>query len=454
MVTELQGAIIAAGRGERLRNSTRDDIPKPLVMLGGEAMLSRQARALLDAGASSVVAIVNSETARVAKEMSLEIPASIRLVVRDTANSMETMLALGEFLEPGWFVASTVDAVIPQAELARFVNESRKKIEAGRDKNLAGVLAVTRWRGDAKPLFADVTSDGLILALGNRQTSMVTAGLYFLSTRVFDFAADARSRGSRRAPPLSCADHRTRDAAGCDRDRRIDRRGRSVRPRRCARRNTEDAMSNRALGIYREPEFSPGKVEADAAILDATMAELKREGVEIRTLDAVTFAQGAPIRADLVLPMCQGPRALKRLAEVEQAGAIAINSALSIRNCYRDLLAPGLERAGVPTPPGVLVPADEPLDSRKLAGVDLSAGVFVKRGDLHALAPDDVQRAADRAEVEAILAGFARRGVRFAYVQQEVVGRVVKFYGVSAGAHFSVHPEGEEVPEACCARIV
>ena len=50
---------------------------------------------------------------------------------------------------------------------------------------------------------------------------------------------------------------------------------------------------SRALGIYREPEFSPGKVEADAAILDATMAELKREGVEIQTVDPVSFAHGA-----------------------------------------------------------------------------------------------------------------------------------------------------------------
>ncbi len=146
--------------------------------------------------------------------------------------------------------------------------------------------------------------------------------------------------------------------------------------------------------------------------------------------------------------MCQGPRALKRLAEVEQSGAVAINSALSIRNCYRDLLAAGLESAGVPTPVGALVPAGEPLDARKLGGLDLTAGVFVKRGDLHALAPEDVQRAADRAEVESILGDFARRGIRFAYLQQEVVGRVVKFYGVSGGAHFSVHPEGEEVPEA------
>ncbi|MFZ0677403.1 hypothetical protein, partial [Candidatus Binatus sp.] len=94
-------------------------------------------------------------------------------------------------------------------------------------------------------------------------------------------------------------------------------------------------MSHKALGIYREPEFSPGKVEADAAILDATMAELKREGVEIQTIDAVSFAAGTPPHVDLVLPMCQGPRALKRLAAVEQEGAIPINSALSIRNCYR-----------------------------------------------------------------------------------------------------------------------
>jgi choline kinase len=198
MVIELQGAIIAAGRGERLRVSTHDDIPKPLVNLGGEAMLSRQARALLDAGASSVVAIINSETARIAAEMSkpaLEILPSVRLVVRDTANSMETMLALRDVLAPGWFIASTVDAVIPQTELVRFVNESRRKIEACSDKNLAGVLAVTRWRGEAKPLFTDVTSDGLILRLGGAHTSMVTAGLYFLSTNVLNVADDARRAG-------------------------------------------------------------------------------------------------------------------------------------------------------------------------------------------------------------------------------------------------------------------
>jgi len=73
--------------------------------------------------------------------------------------------------------------------------------------------------------------------------------------------------------------------------------------------------------------------------------------------------------------------------------------------------------------------------------------VFVKRGDLHALGPEDVQRATDRAGIESILANFAQRQIRFAYLQQEVAGRVVKFYGVSGGAYFSAHPD-EEVSEA------
>jgi hypothetical protein len=88
------------------------------------------------------------------------------------------------------------------------------------------------------------------------------------------------------------------------------------------------------------------------------------------------------------------------------------------------------------------------LDPRRLAGVDITSGVFVKRGNLHALAPEDVQHASDRAEIESVLSDFARRGIKSAYVQQEVPGRVVKFYGVSGRNYFSAHPEEEEVSEA------
>jgi hypothetical protein len=194
----------------------------------------------------------------------------------------------------------------------------------------------------------------------------------------------------------------------------------------------------RALGVYREPEFSPGKVEHDAAILDSVMAELKRHGVEISAVGAARFVDDSPLGADLVLAMCQGERALGRLVALEQQGAIAVNSALAIRNCYRDLLCAGLVHAGVPVPTGALVrTSSRPPDLSPLGVLDLDAPMFVKRGDLHALAPDDVQRVESRGALRAALAGMAERGVPVAYVQQAVEGRVVKFYGVSGGEYFA-----------------
>jgi hypothetical protein len=198
----------------------------------------------------------------------------------------------------------------------------------------------------------------------------------------------------------------------------------------------------RALGIYREAEFSPGKVEHDAAILDAVLAELKRHGVEISVMSAARFVDDPQAGADLVLAMCQGERALGRLVALEQQGAIAVNSALAIRNCYRDLLCAGLVHAGVPVPTGALVrTGSRPPDLTPLGVLDLDAPMFVKRGDLHALAPDDVQRVESRGALRSALSGMAERGVSIAYVQQAVEGRVVKFYGVSGGEYFAALDE-------------
>jgi hypothetical protein len=202
-----------------------------------------------------------------------------------------------------------------------------------------------------------------------------------------------------------------------------------------------------ALGIYREPQFSPGKVEADAAILDAVLAALAQNGFETASTAADRLLNCAGAAPDLVLAMCQGTDALKWLAAAEQAGAVALNSALAIRNCYRDLLGPGLSRAGVPIPPAALV--DTSADARgALKGLDLSVPLYVKRGDLHALSADDVQRVEGIDALRATLASFARRGVKTVCVQQAVVGEVVKFYGVSGGEYFTVLPERGPIPDA------
>ena len=53
-------------------------------------------------------------------------------------------------------------------------------------------------------------------------------------------------------------------------------------------------MTLRILAIYREAEFSPGKVAADAAILDAILDHLRTRGDEVVAVDAVSLAQAAP----------------------------------------------------------------------------------------------------------------------------------------------------------------
>jgi len=182
------GAILAAGTGERLRAAAQG-LPKPLVEIAGRTLLARQAEAILDAGADSVLAVINSETARLIREHDVKLPDELELVVRDTANSMETLFAIGERLRPGHFILATVDAIVPRPEFRRFAAEA---IELG---GFDGVLAVSRWGGEARPLFAELGADGSISGLGGQESPFVTAGVYFFTTAIFRFVAQARASG-------------------------------------------------------------------------------------------------------------------------------------------------------------------------------------------------------------------------------------------------------------------
>jgi hypothetical protein len=101
----------------------------------------------------------------------------------------------------------------------------------------------------------------------------------------------------------------------------------------------------------------------------------------------------------------------------------------------------------VPVPDGALMATGGPLDGRLLGKLDLDAGVFVKRGDLHALGTDDVQHATGRAHLSDVIGDFSRRGIGAVYVQQAKPGNTVKFYGVSGAEYFNVIAQEGEVSE-------
>jgi NDP-sugar pyrophosphorylase family protein len=190
----LSGAIIAAGRGERLRGAA-GGIPKPLVELAGEAMVTRQARAMLSMGARPVHVIVNTETAGLMQERGVALPEAVELMVRDTANSMESLLSLGERIPTGRFVLATVDAVAEEGEFRRFVAHATKMTDPGSNNAVDGALGVVRWRGDRKPLFVRTGDGNLIAGLGESDSPIVTAGVYLFSTEIFAYGAEARALG-------------------------------------------------------------------------------------------------------------------------------------------------------------------------------------------------------------------------------------------------------------------
>jgi NDP-sugar pyrophosphorylase family protein len=198
MPDRLSGAIIAAGRGDRLRTASTD-LPKPLVEIGGETLLARQVRLMLALGLGNLHVIINTETGRRMSEIGLELTDRVRLLVADTPNSMESLLRLGELIPAGRFLLATVDTVLPEDEFRDFFDRARDATVDFSVGGFDGALGVVEWRGDKKPLFVAVEANGAIAAFGDEKiddesSALVTAGVYLFSTRIFEHSRIARAR--------------------------------------------------------------------------------------------------------------------------------------------------------------------------------------------------------------------------------------------------------------------
>ncbi|HEY2386856.1 MAG TPA: hypothetical protein VGK30_07820 [Candidatus Binatia bacterium] len=188
------------------------------------------------------------------------------------------------------------------------------------------------------------------------------------------------------------------------------------------------------VGIFREPEFSPGRVGDDAAILEQTAAALRGRGATVR-LGAPELALADDV--DAVLAMCQTPAALAVLDRAALRVPV-LNSAAAIRNCFRAETVRLLGAAGLPFPSTAVVATDAPATGR--------APCWVKRGDVHAMHPDDVVFAADDAALTQALAAFRARGIARAALQAHVAGPVLKFYGTADGRFFRAYSDLPEAP--------
>ncbi len=182
------------------------------------------------------------------------------------------------------------------------------------------------------------------------------------------------------------------------------------------------------LGIHRGTRFSPNHIANDEAIFRLTARNLEAHGARVELIPETEF-----LRRDMTEPniftMAREKQVVARLKTLRLSGSRVINSGEGIEKCYRVNMTRLLLGHGIPHPESVIVPtrgkglyeALEPLGNQ---------GLWIKRGDFHALHKEDVVYVPDCAQAVEMLEEFARRDIAEVVVSRHLKGDLVKFYAV------------------------
>lgn len=179
--------IIAAGEGSRLA-SEGVSYPKPLVPLNGQPMIGRLIDIFTRAGAGKICIIVNEQMTAVAdyvrsRQAASEVP--IELVVKSTPSSMHSFHEIGELLRhDGRFIVTTVDTIFHEEDFKKYVKAYESAAE-----DVDGMMALTGYIDDEKPLYVDVDDRGGIVAFCDEAfpgVRYVSGGIYGLSAAAVD----------------------------------------------------------------------------------------------------------------------------------------------------------------------------------------------------------------------------------------------------------------------------
>ena len=175
-------AIIAAGEGSRLAQEGVT-LPKPLVKLNGVEMIRRLIDIFAQNQAESISIIVNEEMKAVqeyVKQIKLDIPLNI--VIKSTPSSMHSFFELREFLCKGKFCLTTVDTIFKEKDFEQYIQAFIDDAESD------GMMAVTDYIDDEKPLYVDVDQNMKITGFLDNSDSCtyISGGIYGLTPKALD----------------------------------------------------------------------------------------------------------------------------------------------------------------------------------------------------------------------------------------------------------------------------
>lgn len=169
--------------------------PKPLIELQGVPLIERLVRVFARQGADSINIIVNGQqpdTLAHIKKLQEEFP--INIVVKSTPSSMHSLHALSHLLRGDRFCLTTVDTLFHEDEFAAY-------IKAFKESDGDGIMAVTDYIDDEKPLYVDTDTELNITAFSDRATEnsrYISGGIYGLSPESLDILDECMSEGIER----------------------------------------------------------------------------------------------------------------------------------------------------------------------------------------------------------------------------------------------------------------
>jgi glutathione synthase/RimK-type ligase-like ATP-grasp enzyme len=199
------------------------------------------------------------------------------------------------------------------------------------------------------------------------------------------------------------------------------------------------------IAIARGSRYSPNHVGNDSKILALTIDQIRAKGHSVSVYDEDQLRPDL-IKTPYIFSMIRGSRSLKILQEVEKQGALVVNSTSGVYNCYREILARLLPKAGVNIPTTLVLDTQKKIENIPFAGKPFK--VWIKRGDVHAIHREDVTLVYSIEELTEVLHEYHRRGIGAAVVQEHITGPVVKFYAVKNTPffHFYFHDRTTALP--------
>lgn len=180
-------------------------------------------------------------------------------------------------------------------------------------------------------------------------------------------------------------------------------------------------------GIMRAPSFSPNHIGNDAAIFNLVADQLRKRGCIVNVYSEEQLAAGL-VTEKIVVNMCREQRSIRTLQQMEDEGAVVVNSGYGIENCTRERMARILMGRNIPYPDTIIVDTNEGISSA-LAKAGITR-CWIKRGDFHTMHKEDVSFARHPQEAQELLQEYFLRGITRAVINRHIDGDLIKFYGV------------------------